>query len=541
MSPAVADAHRDPKTPSEVEITLEPRAPVSDPRVGVTDQKVQQAAAASGRLAPPAQPAHRLVTVGDSLTHGFQSLAIFNTDLSYPAIIAWEMGWDQLFRRPQYNGFGGLPLNLEYIIRDLEAKFGDSIGALEMASALFHLRHRMDEIEDWWERGPGQRVPHAYGIMHNLGIYGWDIRDVLSRTAGDCRKAIGHPSDDWVSQIVEDANERAALRVLQPGDKNHKRSTIGSARILGDDGGIETLIMFVGANNALKTVTNLKVCWSTDPEYKDPGEKNHFTVWNPIHFQAELNELGKIVKEIAAGNVIWATVPHVTIAPVARGVCGKLQPGSRYFHYYTRPWITDRDFDKDDDPCITGAEARAVDSAIDQYNDSIAAAVKTAREEGYNWFLLDTCGLLDRMASRRYLEDPSAQPKWWMESGGAYELPDELKALSPVPDTRFFSSGPTGRVQGGLFSLDGTHPTTIGYGILAQEFIKVMQTAGVKFYMGDGRTERAGDVKVDFRRLIAHDTLISQPPRSVSSDLKLIGWIDEKLDLFSRFFPLRNG
>jgi hypothetical protein len=90
------------------------------------------------------------------------------------------------------------------------------------------------------------------------------------------------------------------------------------------------------------------------------------------------------------------------------------------------------------------------------------------------------------------------------------------------------------RFQGGLFSLDGVHPTTIAYGLLAQEFINIMQKAGVKFYLGDGKTERLGPVHVNFKRLIGLDTLISDPPRSVESDLKIIGWVDERVDFFKR-------
>lgn len=52
-------------------------------------------------------PRHRLVAIGDSLTHGFQSGAVFNTDLSYPAIIAKELGWFDEYRYPRYGGHGG--------------------------------------------------------------------------------------------------------------------------------------------------------------------------------------------------------------------------------------------------------------------------------------------------------------------------------------------------------------------------------------------------------------------------------------------------
>jgi len=139
---------------------------------------------------------------------------------------------------------------------------------------------------------------------------------------------------------------------------------------------------------------------------------------------------------------------------------------------------------------------------------------------------------MDRLAARRYIEDPAARPEWW----SPYKLPAEVEALSPVPNSRFFESGPKGRTDGGLFSLDGVHPTTIGYGVVAQELINVMQHAGVKFYLGDGRTERTGPVRVDFRRLIELDTLISNPPRSLTSGMHLIGWIDRTLDgIMGRF------
>ena len=55
-------------------------------------------------------------------------------------------------------------------------------------------------------------------------------------------------------------------------------------------------------------------------------------------------------------------------------------PQSRYFPFYTRPWITDEDFDPKRDPHITGDEARAIDSAIDAYNETMIDSVAAARE-----------------------------------------------------------------------------------------------------------------------------------------------------------------
>lgn len=528
------EAMLDPGTPSDVVVTDQPRTPVTDPTMGLTVAQNWKST-----------PLHRLVTIGDSLTHGFQRGAIFNTQISYPAIIAYEMGWYEQFRRPSYRGFGGLPLNIEFLMRDLEERYGSKIDWWETALAGFRVRHYMGEVEDWWERGPGNNFPNLKGINHNLAIYGWDLRDTLSRDADICRAEISKPKDQFLKQIVENANQRAAIYVLDSArDAGGKALTpLQAATALGDEGsveggkdeGIETLIILLGANNALPSIVNLKVAWS-DTGYDDLQKKQAYTVWRPEHFKAELDQVVAEVKKIRARHVIWGTVPHVTIAPIARGVTKKkVAEGSRYFPFYTRPWISDSQFDAKDDPNITSQEARAIDSAIDQYNYYLEEVVSTARKAGADWYLLDVAGILDRLACRRYIDDMMARPPWWTK----YELPPELMNLNPVPDSKFFTADKLGRTTGGLFSLDGVHPTTISYGLLAQEFINLMQGAGVKFYLGDGKTERTGPVRVDFQRLIRMDTLISDPPTSITSDLKLIGWFDEKIDFTRRM--LRHG
>lgn len=516
-----------PHTPDDVIIRAEPRPPETDPTLGIPVTTIH-----------PGTPPHRLVTIGDSLTHGFQSGAIFNTHKSYPLLIAKELGWANYLRYPYYDGPGdGLPLNLETLARKLDQKFGSQIDWWELTPALLYLRDYLDKTEDYWERGDGNVVPPTGAISHNLAVYGWDLRNTLSRTADICKQVINAtpPKDDFLQQIIENANDRAALRVLNSArDLNGTALTpLQAASTLSNEGtletgtgdGIETLIILIGANNALGSILTFKVVWSGD-KYQDMKENDHYTVWRPIHFKAELDLIVQEVNSIKARHVIWGTVPHVTIAPFARGIGRKLAPGSRYFPYYTLPWIDDKTFDPAKHPHITGQQARAIDNAIDQYNEAILEVVRAGRQQGKDWYLFEAAGLLDRLASRRYIEDPTAKPDWWTP----YPLPPALQALNPVPNSQFFKSGAQGRTQGGLFSLDGIHPTTIGYGIMAQELINIMRMAGVQFFDGNG-LPHPGDI--DFNRLIQIDTLISSPPRNISSILNLIGWFDSKLNIMS--------
>lgn len=340
-------------------------------------------------------------------------------------------------------------------------------------------------------------------------------------------QVLDHVHDEFVTSYT---GERATIRTLWGPEPD--ATQLSAARSLGEDGGIETLVVMIGANNALRAVTDLQIRWS-GTGFKDLTGKAAYNVWRPTHFEQEFGELMDQVRGIKARHVIWATVPHVTVVPLLRGV-GEKPYYSRYFLRYTRPWITDENFDASVDPYLTGDEARAIDSAIDQYNYFIKRQVRDARQnEERSWYLLDICGLLDRLAYRRYLNSPRSQPAWF----APYPLPAELRDLRPRPDTRFFRTDVGGRLAGGLIALDGVHPTTVGYGIVAQEIVTVMSAvAQVPFRHQDGMSrdeevKRDGTVKVDFARLIAQDTLISRPPMLLDESLRAIEEINKVADL----------
>ncbi|MBA2955901.1 hypothetical protein GON03_16315 [Nocardioides sp. MAH-18] len=519
--------------PREVKIRTEPRRPEVDPTLGIP-VAVQ---------VPAAPPTHRLVTVGDSLTHGFMSGAIHRTDLSWPAITAFELGLTaEQFRFPTYewpSGPGGLPLDLERLAREFARRFGNKLDLLETFRAGPWLRDHMDAIEDYWERGKGAEPPADGPPFHNTAIYGWDVLDVQLATEARVEKRLaGKPHDDFLKQLVENHAARAARPVLhRAAQGDPKRTVLDSVAAMADDEGVETLVVVIGANNALGSILTLEPSWTPAGYAKlSPAERLDAragcNLWRPSAFKADWADLVAQLQAIKAQHVVIATVPSVTIAPIARGTDNKVRPDSRYFPYYTRPWITDEDFDPEHDPHLTEDEVRAIDSAIDAYNETIIASVRAARTAGQDWYLFDMGGLLDRLATRRYINSPWARPAWWQP----YPLPAALQRLDPVPNTRFFRAGPGGRTDGGLFSLDGVHPTTVAYGILAQEVIKILQLAGVEFLDRQGNP-RSGPVQVDFDRLLRADTLLSDPPISITGSLGLLGWLDDHLDWVTTFLP----
>ena len=103
--------------------------------------------------------------------------------------------------------------------------------------------------------------------MHNLGIYGWDLRDALSKSAASCRALIKRPRDNPIDQMVENNTERAALRVYPSWPKSSAQmslledaAALGADHDEGEEAGIETLLVELGANNALGSVVRLELC-----------------------------------------------------------------------------------------------------------------------------------------------------------------------------------------------------------------------------------------------------------------------------------------
>jgi hypothetical protein len=444
--------------------------------------------------------------------------AIHRGDLSFPVWIAKALGIGAGFHIPSFEGAGGLPVNLEWILGHLSRRFGGKIEWWETVPAMALVRGLLDRVEDYWERGEGALPVVDATTCHNLSVWGFQVGDALTLTEAVIRRSIPEPRDDFLKQVPEMAMYRTARRVLNPAlaAAHTTRSQARAAEELAGDGGIENLIVCLGANNVLGTVTSLTIRPSEDSDLNKLAHERICNLFRPLHFAVLYDRLMKSVDRIGPERVFLCTIPHVTIPPVSRGG-GNFTDG--YYDFYTRPWVWDSDFDPGKHRNLTRQQAESIDSHIDAYNETIASAAE-ARDNGY---LVDLCGLLDDLAFRRSqgrvrYEFPAGLVKALREHEPLRYLVTESDSVSL--DTRFLMVNEEQQLvrlsKGGLFSLDGMHPTTIGYGIFACLFLGSMREAGVEFLEPD----------LDWSGIVRADTLVNDPPPLLDDLRNLLHFLD---------------
>lgn len=477
---------------------------------------------------------HRLVVIGDSISQGFMSGSICRTDLSYPAMVAAALGVRESFAVPDFKGEHGLPLNLEWIVRALSHQYGSTIRWWQYLCMLLRLRAIMDEVEDYWERGEGARPSAEDRLFDNLSVWGFCLRDAYTVTDAVCQAAIQEPRDNWIRQVPQQAMYRTARRVLNPSFSPAAagRHQVGAARELAQQGRIENLVIHLGANNAVGAITSLSIRESGPDDLQRLPHECTWNLFRPEHFARHYAELAAEIDSVGAKRVFLATVPHLTIPPVTRGVSpgGTLVDG--YYEFYTRPWVWDDEFDPRRHPHLTRDEARKIDAYVDQYNQTIR---ETAAARG--WHVFDACELADRLAFRR----AAGKPPYEFPAG----LVDALRCHAHLAylvdaegrvrlDTRFLMADrdhPDRLSKGGLVSLDGIHPTTIGYALAADLLVRTMHEAGVEFPRGP---------VIDWNAVVRADRLVGSPPHllvNLQHCLRVLdtrGLLDRVLESFDR-------
>lgn len=451
----------------------------------------------------------KLAAIGDSLCQGFQSGAISKTSWSFPAIVARSFGLDVPgdFLVPHVPG-PGLPLNIEDMLRKLELRVGPELGAAQLARTLQFIPDYLDEMEDYHERGVGSLPTKFSGVYHNLSVWGFALAEALSLTPKRCRRAI-KDSEGWIEDdflgLPSGPMYRTAQRVLNPGDIAERRTDTqldALERSLKQRAPIDALILWLGANDALGTVLTLSLNdMAREPADALPSDPVELLKWNLTSEERFRSDYADICERVGTlldayspnTRVFVGTVPYVTIPPLARGV-GHFD--GKYFDNYRRFFVNS------DGPGnllegLSRDDVITIEKRIDSFNRSIREQVG-ARQ---NWHIVETAALMDRLALRRNLKENEPDEPLRAELRADHPL----LALDPVPNVFMYQLDAQGRrVRGGLFSLDGIHPTTIGYGLIAESFLKVMRDAGVP---------GADPLRLPWNAVIANDTLIQHPPR----------------------------
>lgn len=458
---------------------------------------------------------HRLAALGDSMTMGFKNGGIYRTDLNFPQVIANCFDTPASFEQPSFSGQAGIPINMEMLIRGLQEDVGSELSWDKYLSAASHIYRTLRRIKNYWEGNVINLCKNRDEPWHNQSVWGFAANDSWLMTEKKCREFLkeNEPRYTVFSVLPDHAMYITGRMVLNPSfeSKYEEYSLIDNIRWLDENGGIENLILCMGHNNIVGAVTNLELVYSEESDLHAFYNDRNCTVYRPEHFRDEMSRLYGQVAKMGIKRVFVPTIPYLTIPPAIRGVnLDTEKADSSYFDFYTRFWIWDEDFDPERHPFLSRNDAIELDQVVDQYNTTIRELA-----EEYGFYVVPVHKHVSSVARRRRGdEDIRVFP------------PDFVKALKNNPDTAYLVGGDhdirlstdylrlneeTGLIdRGGIFSLDGLHPTTIGYGLIANIYRSCMANAGVSF-----------EKEIDWDFIIENETLVTNPP-VLLKDLRLL-------------------
>lgn len=452
---------------------------------------------------------HKLAVMGDSISQGFQSSAIYRTELSFPAMLASALDPSFEFRQARFSVRGGIPLNLEFLLRTLERSGPPSLDWKKYPAAVGEIFQTIRKTKQYWEGDPSVFLQDETLPYHNQSVWGlsvsdaWHLNDALSEAY-----IANHRVRYSVFNFLPDhALYTTARCVLNPSGWQRWRTNtmLDNLKELSDDGGIEHLIVHLGSNHIVGAITKLRVSLSEEDEIEALPYQRTYTVLRPEHFQRNYKELAQRISKLRVKHVIVATIPYVTSAPAIQGYNEGEAVHSLYSDYYFPFWADPSLFNPELHPHLTRKDAIDLDIAVDQFNTIIR---NTAEKMG--WILVDVNKSVALIDYRRHKgKVPGQLPQALYE---ALKLFPETSYLAPYGntptlDTRYLKTDPeTNKImQGGIFSLDGLHPTTIGYGLIADLFYEEMKKSGIVFRRS-----------LNWNYIVQNDTLITEPPRYLS-------------------------
>lgn len=473
----------------------------------------------------------RLFTIGDSISQGFRSGCTAFTENSYSTYLAKALKLNEInyrfLRWPEEK----LKFDLERIFRLIQTRYGTDINGLEWARILFDISTFLDKAEEFYERGGGALGLPIQGYTHdftdNCAVEGMRVADAWEVTPSLCEERIREDpsglSNNKGFAVASKPFYRAAYRVLNPqaSTKYQEYSAIRWLQNAAELEGVDNLILWLGANNALGTIFDLRVKMTPGTSASHGSRKNQqspdYNLWHPKDFEHDYKLL--LEKVIAAlqhnktqdWKAYVGTVPLVTIAPMLEGFgearlvddpevpLGQAARQFRYYEYYKFYGVNESTAIQDEQKFMRFRDALFIDKVIIEYNKTIRSLVakKNSQLQREAFVVVDIANVLSDMAWKRNSGMPS------------YEYPQELQWMYPPLNTKFYRVSADGVItDGGIFGLDGIHPTVIGQGIIASEFLKAFREHG----------SAPSGASIDWARVINEDSL-RQSPIAVLHDI----------------------
>jgi hypothetical protein len=393
-----------------------------------------------------------------------------------------------------------LPLNLEELFRKICTATKTKIEFWEWPKVLLIISKYIDEIEQYYEKGLGRPdIPYTHNTFsdnfphfHNVSIFGFDVWDSYNITPALSKLIINSDLNSVRDNLWSGPSQpvfRTALKVLNPtlNPEHDDKTQIDWLKYHAENVGVKNVVFWQGNNNALGAVITMKLKPSQglgDLVYPKTNDlmgilellkrRASYNVYHINDFKLEY-ELAFQKLQVALQNnlaenctVFVPTIPHVTIVPLAKGLgkkenLGTLDKPKIYFEGYSYfPYSDDKILELTHTHHLSKADALFIDETIDAYNDFIEQTVKKANSEGnqkVKYMLVPICDALDKMALIRNAGKPT------------YSWPSYFAANHVKVDTRYYKVDSNSVMQeGGIFSLDGVHPTVIGHALVAEIF-----------------------------------------------------------------------
>ena len=347
---------------------------------------------------------HRLVVIGDSLTHGFQSGAIFNTELVLPARSsrASSAGTASASRATAGPARAAgqhrvPPARPRAALRRRDRPVGAAGGAAARAGADGRDRGLLGARRGGAAAGGRRDQARAGGLRLRPARRAGAQRRALRARDQDAERRPLRPDRRALPPARGAARPPARRRRGEADDVPRRGAGARRGRRDRDAGRLPRLQQRARRGHRPQARLERR-------RLPRPGGEERLHGLAPVALRRRVRRAGSAggAHRRAARDLGDRAARHDRAARPRRRRQARHR-GSRYFPYYTRPWIDDDDFDPRRRPAPHRPRRRAPSTTRSTPTTTRSRpASARARDAGRDWYLLEIAGMLDRLAHRRY-------------------------------------------------------------------------------------------------------------------------------------------